>query len=309
MDRFKNILFFADGARGEKGALNRAVELAQHNEARLTVISAVPEVTTNDERLGPSIKKLQAALIKERKDAVDKLIAEVLTQQRTLSVQTHICACEKDFIEVIRTVVKGNYDLLVKSVDRAGALSQALFGNHDLRLLRQCPCPVWLIKPERRKHIRTILAAVDLTNDEESSLRLAGRIVDIASGVAAKEGARLHVLTAWNHPVDASIKKRMEVEAYEDFVTHHKDRIRRRFEKLIAGIKHTEVDDHIIRGNPENAITRFVSDYDVDLLVMGTLSRSGIPGLLIGNTAERVLNQVDCSVLTMKPEGFTAQIE
>ncbi|MDZ7686912.1 MAG: universal stress protein [Gammaproteobacteria bacterium] len=53
---------------------------------------------------------------------------------------------------------------------------------------------------------------------------------------------------------------------------------------------------------------RLVDDKGVDLLVMGTLSRSGIPGMLIGNTAERVLNDVDCSVLTLKPKGFKAQL-
>ncbi|MEX0943478.1 MAG: universal stress protein [Pseudomonadales bacterium] len=309
MDRFKNILFFADGAKGEKSALIGAMELAQHNNARLTILAVVPEVSTNDERLSPSIKKLQTALIYERRETIDQLLSGTLPETDAPKVETLVKAGEKDFIEVIKTVTDGKYDLLVKSVDPAGALSHALFGNHDLRLLRQCPCPVWIIKPTRRKNIRTILAAVDLTKQEDSSLRLASRIVGIASGVAAKEGARLHILTAWDQPVDASIKKRMEVEAYEEFTNHYKDQIRRRFEKLVANNRHKATEDHIIRGNPEKAITRFVSDYDVDLLVMGTLSRSGIPGLLIGNTAERVLNQVNCSVLTMKPEGFTATIK
>jgi nucleotide-binding universal stress UspA family protein len=45
-----------------------------------------------------------------------------------------------------------------------------------------------------------------------------------------------------------------------------------------------------------------------DLIIMGTIGRTGIPGLLIGNTAETVLGQVDCSVLTVKPEGFDTPV-
>ena len=47
----------------------------------------------------------------------------------------------------------------------------------------------------------------------------------------------------------------------------------------------------------------------IDLIVMGTVSRAGIAGLLIGNTAEKVLQQVDCSMLTVKPEGFVTPVK
>jgi len=46
----------------------------------------------------------------------------------------------------------------------------------------------------------------------------------------------------------------------------------------------------------------------IDLLVMGTVCRTGSPGLIIGNTAERVLDSVKCSVLTVKPAGFVSPI-
>jgi nucleotide-binding universal stress UspA family protein len=45
-----------------------------------------------------------------------------------------------------------------------------------------------------------------------------------------------------------------------------------------------------------------------DLVVMGTVARTGIMGLLIGNTAETILDQLDCSVLAVKPEGFLTPV-
>ena len=51
-----------------------------------------------------------------------------------------------------------------------------------------------------------------------------------------------------------------------------------------------------------------MKQYDIDLLVMGTVARSGIPGLVIGNTAERLLPQVPCSLLAVKPAGFESPV-
>jgi nucleotide-binding universal stress UspA family protein len=62
------------------------------------------------------------------------------------------------------------------------------------------------------------------------------------------------------------------------------------------------------RGEPEAVIPEFVVAQGIDLVVMGTVARSGIAGLLIGNTAERVLSKLPCSVLAVKPDGFVCPV-
>jgi nucleotide-binding universal stress UspA family protein len=66
---------------------------------------------------------------------------------------------------------------------------------------------------------------------------------------------------------------------------------------------------HLVKGKAGDVIPAFVEKRGIDLVVIGTVGRSGIPGLLIGNTAEEILNAVDCSVLTLKPEGFETPIQ
>jgi nucleotide-binding universal stress UspA family protein len=46
-----------------------------------------------------------------------------------------------------------------------------------------------------------------------------------------------------------------------------------------------------------------------DVVVMGTLSRSGLQGIIMGNTAESVLQQIDSSILAVKPEGFESPVK
>jgi nucleotide-binding universal stress UspA family protein len=65
----------------------------------------------------------------------------------------------------------------------------------------------------------------------------------------------------------------------------------------------------LVQGDPEGAVARFVESHGVDLVVMGTLARTGIPGLLMGNTAERVLHRLRASVLAVKPPGFVSPVE
>jgi universal stress protein E len=66
---------------------------------------------------------------------------------------------------------------------------------------------------------------------------------------------------------------------------------------------------HLIKGEPKACIPAFVEENDIDVVVMGSVGRSGIPGLLIGNTAETVLQLIDSSVITLKPSGFESPIK
>jgi universal stress protein E len=45
-----------------------------------------------------------------------------------------------------------------------------------------------------------------------------------------------------------------------------------------------------------------------DVVVMGAVSRSGLKGLFLGNTAEDVLDRLPCDLLIVKPEPFAAEL-
>ena len=64
-----------------------------------------------------------------------------------------------------------------------------------------------------------------------------------------------------------------------------------------------------MKGKASKEIPLMVENYGIDLIVMGTVGRVGIPGLIIGNTTESILEQTKCSVLAIKPEGFKTPVE
>ena len=310
MNTFKKILFFADGAKGEKIALQRAAELALHNKASLTVMDVVAEVDSNDVRLKPTLKRLQQALIKERKTALELLVKELTPQSGTLPIKIYVTA-GKNYIGVIQTIIQKRFDLLVKSANKHNAVAATLFGNTDISLLRKCPCPVWIIKPSRKKRIDTILAAVDLTETSEAK-QLAGQILNLSAGLAQLEKSDLHVLNVWQPNFEPHVRTLISRQEYANMMKMLKDNSRASLRALIQGTPDLPVNgamsQHLEKGHAEVVIPKFVKDHKIDLLIMGTMSRTGIPGFLIGNTAEKVLDAVDCSVLTLKPSGFKSPV-
>ena len=88
-----------------------------------------------------------------------------------------------------------------------------------------------------------------------------------------------------------------------DNVRLQTSRLVRSFEGRLA-----ETQSTLRRGEHDDIIPEFVVAEGIDLVVMGTVAQSGIAGMLIGNTAERVLRKLPCSVLAVKPEGFTSPV-
>ena len=66
---------------------------------------------------------------------------------------------------------------------------------------------------------------------------------------------------------------------------------------------------HLIKGEAGRVIPEVAAKNEADLIVMGTLSRSGVAGFFIGNSAEKIIHNVDCSVLTVKPDGFVTPVK
>ena len=80
------------------------------------------------------------------------------------------------------------------------------------------------------------------------------------------------------------------------------------FDELLAMVPldGLNIQRHMLKGDASDLIPRLALRKGIDVIVMGTVCRAGVPGLFIGNTAEKVLRHVSCSVLTIKPEGFVS---
>ncbi len=319
MKRFSNILLVVDDQTDYSAALKRATTLAKSNNARLTVcasIDAMPNelrmrviTVTSDEVLDVAIAKTQEWL----GDVVDSVATD------GVSIDTKVLV-GKPFIEIIRQVLSDDHDLMIKSADADRGLREMLFSSTDKHLMRKCPCPVWIIKPtERQKYLR-ILAAVDQDTEEPVKDVLNRQILEMFSSMALAEYSEAHVVHAWQVFGEGLLKSHkwdFSEGEFEAMLEEEAAERRRWLQGLVTqygeipdagGSGAPELHLHVIKGPAEQVVPELARELEVDLVVMGTVARTGIGGFFMGNTAESILGDLDCSVLTMKPPGFTSPV-
>jgi universal stress protein E len=308
MNRFQNIIYFADGAREADQALRRAFRLAERNRARLTLLDVIEPIDPPDELAQRFSFDLATMLRKQRQEELEALSEPV--QGPDCLIYTKVLT-GTPFIEVIKAVRESGYDLVIKSARPLESLSDRLLGSTDLHLLRKCPCPVWVDRPGGEAQYSRILAAVDpMAPAQDNCARL---VMDLATSLARRESATLEVIHAWQLYGESLLRDgrfHMASDELERQLTATKLNHRARLAELLSGYGMTPYDAGVslIKAEAATAIRKQAEASQADLIVMGTVGRSGIPGLFIGNTAESVLQATQSSILAVKPPAFVTPV-
>lgn len=310
MKRFKNILLICDFDTKQHMAVDRAVSLARQNKACLTVFNVVKDLPADVRMAITAIppQELLKLVIKDRQEKVDAIVANM---EKQMVDARPLVVTGTPFLEIIRQVLRDKHDLVILAAEGKGGIKKRLFGSTSMHLMRKCPCPVWVVKQAQTWPYARILAAVDPTTSGEESDSLNPLILQVAGSMARKESGELHIINVWYLFGERYVHIRGMTE---DEIQEARERTRVQHRKgLDALLEQVDVTDlkphlHLVEGDPIKRIPELVMEQGIDLLVMGTACRTGIAGFLIGNTAEEVLNQIDCSVLTVKPEGFVTPV-
>jgi universal stress protein E len=307
MQRFKNILLLYGC---DRATLDHAANLAKQNRAKLALVQVVKEMPQEWQHmeLGGTSVDIQKLAVAECEARLKEFVAPL--KQDGLHVSTKVLV-GTPFLEIIREVIANKRDLVMMTAEGKGGLKERLFGSTSLHLMRKCPCPVWVMKPTRRKQFSRILAAVDPNPKDNTCEALNATIVQLASSISVKCNAEFHIAHAWTALGEGLLRSRAGLANAEvqKYVREVADKVRRRLEGLIASYTDSPAEVHLVKGDAADVIPDIAKSKRIDLLVMGTVCRTGIAGFFIGNTAEKILDKVDCSVLTVKPEGFVSPVK
>ncbi len=308
MQRFKNILFYVDGQDAPSASLSRAVKLAESNEARLTLVDVIEPVDTPSEIKSRFHVELSDLLKEQRGQALQQLCEPF--QQEDHLIYTKVLV-GLSFVEIIKYVDNGEFDLLIKQARPPAGISERIFGSHDLHLLRKCPCPVLIDRPGSSAHYQRILAAVDTKPTKSGSSDTL--VMDLATSLAEREQAGLDVIHAWDLQGESTFRSgrfRLPGMELENMLRHQAEIQQDKLADLLGnyGMKVDDDNVHLVKGESAEAINQLAEHQASDIIVMGTVGRVGIPGLFIGNTAEEVLQTTQSSVLAVKPQGFKSPV-
>lgn len=285
-----------DGAAltmGSQLALDHALELAPALEASLELFHSTASDEAWDAREGDYVDVLRGET--DPKRALDAAVVRA----RAASVACELTVSDESAAAgIIRRVLRGDIDLVL-SGKRNEPVHGLRLGSVATKLLRYCPCPVWVVRPEGEALPARILAATDLSPVGE-------RVLEAATFVADRCDAELHVVHSFQRPLAIQMEGDEASARFEK--TQRSERRQRIQEQLAAAGYRRPVEIHVGRTSPTHAVLACDERIVPDLVVMGTVSRGGVAGLLVGNTAERLLARLDCSLLTVKPEDFVCPL-
>lgn len=314
MQRFKNILFVAQAEDNVKQetAFAQAVLLAQQNQARLTVMDVAEPMTSISEYLMDFVmpaKNIQQFNVEQRIQKLEQLTE--ISRQQNIKSKCRVTT-GTPFLEIVQAVLRDQYDLVIKTSEGSGGVDR-LFGSTDLHLLRKCPCPVWIFKQDDYQETHRVLAAIDIDKRDTDKADVNVSILKLATSLAAMKNCELHIVQCWSLPSESALRYGLGHMTEDDM---------ERLEQKTEQTYHDWLDElldpydidrfklriHLMRGDPKLHIPQLVKKEAIDLLIMGSVNRTGIAGFFIGSTAENVFNGVDTSVLAVKPDDFVSPV-
>ena len=321
MARFENVLYFVDSESSATDPMRIAVARARSLGARLTFASVIAPNNSSllSDRLAP--KRLEQVCIEAEMERLEQLVDPC--RDPDVQISTRVLVGDPA-ATIVRAVIVDGYEMVWKAPTESSRLRDRILGSIDMRLIRACPCPVAILGSHRPEEARRVTAAaVDVTSSpggEEVNEDLNDRILDLSLASLAEQDTRLHIVHAWTlygESIMQSPRSRVKPEELNALLEQERTRRQEKLEKLVENYRtrltgseaeRFAPEIHLVKGEPGSAIPSELERLEADLLVMGTISRRGLTGFVIGNTAERILDRLECSVVVTKPDGFVTPV-
>lgn len=230
---------------------------------------------------------------------------------RQHGIRVAVCA-EWDFPAheaVIRRAQRIKADLIVASRHAGRFIAPWLLRLTDWELVRHSPIPVLLVKKANAYRHPAVLVAIDPGHAFEKPLRLDSELIAFGRTISEGLHGTLHAVHAYARVPLATLQAQPVTARTLPKMQQHAERSAKlRMERALRGSAVARSRRYVIGAHPIDAILGAASKSRSALVVMGAVSRSGIRNLLIGNTAERILDELACDVLVVKPRRFRTRV-
>ena len=306
---YQKILAVIEPELSTQKSLARAIEIASMNGASITAFLSIYdfsyEMTTMlsmDER-----ENMRQAVIDDRTDWLVNLVSEKFSHHK-VSIDVKIVWHNRPYESIIYEVIDKGDDLIVKGTQQHDSLKSVIFTPTDWHIMRKAPVPVLLVKEHDWPCGGQILAAINVGVDDDNHISLNEEITKQALHFAKLLSSNVHLVNSFpGTPANIVIEiPEFDPTTYDESAKlHHEQCMQVHSEKHHINKQHC----HVAIGLPEDVITQYAAQLDAELVVLGTIGRQGISAALLGNTAEHVIDKLNCDVLTIKPYGFVSPVK
>ncbi len=299
MDNLRHILAGVDYSPCAANALREAARIASWNRASLLVAHVVLDEAVAEVKRLTGIET--AELLEGRKLRLQRFVDETLAPHGAPPLQLRTVVGHP-FQEIMSLVESRDAGLLVLGSHGAEHPEPQITGTLATKCVRKAPCRVLLVRDAPSERFQRVAVAVDFSPTSRQALHDAARI-------ARQDRAELLVVhvyaPAWKHFLAEGEELPVSPQQAADYL--------REVERRLADFTYETLEEYegiassaevIEAVSPAVGLIRFLTERQADLAVIGTRGTSELDVVLLGSTAERVIYDSPCSVLTVKPEGF-----
>jgi len=308
MKRFKKILVATDCRLRHHPIVEEAADIALQNEATLRIVDVVPEFSWFA-KMSVDQPKHMIKLLQEEKQEKLEQIADPL-REKGVDASTKVLT-GKTSVEIIREALLCKNDLVMRIAKGLDSHRKGTFGTTGLSLLRKCPCPVWLVSRNASPEFKRVVGCIDVSSGHDWDEEVNQQVFDLGTSISEYHSGKFSLVHAWSFYGEQLMKSRLSEAELAALIDANRDQARTLLDRFLSK-QETQIpaeNVHLIKGSPLQLIPDFLRGEDADLVVMGTVARSGVAGMIMGNTAEQILSEVDCSVLAVKPNDFQCPIK
>lgn len=297
MDRIRNILVGVDGSTASEAAVRLAARIAKDRGLALNAVHVVRnDYAAEMQQLLPGgASRVNEQLIQVAREQVEPALANSdfdgkIDLRVVLGNPTR---------EVINAAEDMNADLLVLGTH--GESKKPGVGSVAIRCVRKAKTKVMLVPPDSSARYRKIVAAIDFSP-------LSPVVMEQAIRLARLDGGEVTALHVYEMPWERSRwgPPGTNIEGLEDefrSMLHEKFR-----SELVPADAGAEVRFELTKDvDPGRGLVRFATEHGADVVVTGTTGRSMLGYMLLGTTAEKVMQSVGCAVLAVKLTGLAHQ--
>ncbi|MDH3616652.1 MAG: universal stress protein, partial [Gammaproteobacteria bacterium] len=214
---------------------------------------------------------------------------------------------------IVRQAVESGADIVVKDTHHHSAIARVLLTNTDWNLIRTCPLPLWLVKPQDFAETPVFVAAIDPMHQHDKPAALDDEILHISKELSRTVEGELHAFHSYDPRIavatataNAYIPVSLPFDEIEQQM--HEDH-QKRFREITDFHKIEDDNAHLVAGLTHEELPLIAANLKADVVVMGAVARNRWKRLFIGATAERTLEHLPCDLLIIKPDWFKTPVD
>ena len=301
MKKLHHVIAAIDFTMSCRSALREAVHRASLDGAAITVVHVMDEFLVHE--LKSALSTDQATIRADWLQRLKKFVTDAEVGER-VNAEIRI---GNPFTELVEACRAHSADLLVMGA-KGSRNEPHRIGVIAAKCVRKAPVDVLVVREDAVGPFKRIVACVDFSENS-------AKAVQCALHIAQQDGGSLDCLHVYQSALAMSLDyggfaPSLPATYDPEAVANWRKDLAAFLEPLTRDAGAVVVTQHVTeRVNIREAILDHVNEVHATLVVLGTSGKSGLREMLIGTTAEKIVQHAHCSILAVKPDGFVIAAE